>query len=103
MNRLAALALVAGCSSPAAVKQLALGEPPSGGLALSLRPNVAFPLDDTTDAELARAAGAFVAANLAPLQAEDVVFDGAVVDPDLISIALRQQYHGLPVIGGDLA
>ena len=102
MHRLAALALVVGCSSPRAVKPLVLGEPPSVDANIVVRPNVAFAVADTSDAELARAAGAFVQWQLAPFHADDVVFDGAVVDAELWSIALRQQYHGLPVIGGHL-
>lgn len=102
LHRLAALVVVVGCSTPVPIAPLALGEPPSGELALSLRPNTPFPIADTSDAELARAAAAFVAAELSPLQADDVVFDGAVVDQDLITIALRQQYHGIPVVGGQL-
>jgi hypothetical protein len=98
MHRLAALALVVGCSSPPTVKPLVLGEPPSFDTNVTMRPNVAFDAADTSDAELARAAIQFARSELGA----EVVFDGAVVDPDLISIALRQEYNGLPVVGGHL-
>lgn len=102
MARLPALAILVGCSSPPAVAPLVLGEPPAAEANLALHPNVAFGAAGTTDAELARAAGAFVQWQLAPFQADDVAFDGAVVDPELVTVALRQQYHGIPVVGGHL-
>ena len=98
MHRLAALALVVGCSSPSAPRAFVLGEPPSFDPNVSLRPNLPFDTRDTTDDALAREAIAFAQRELGA----EVVFDGAVVDPDLISIALRQQYNGVPVIGGHL-
>ncbi|HLL25927.1 MAG TPA: hypothetical protein VK427_27505, partial [Kofleriaceae bacterium] len=104
MYRLAALAVVLGCSQPQT--RIVLGEPPSedaaDALHVSAMPNVRFAIAGTSDDELAAAALAYVRDNLAPLAADDFAFAGAAVDPELISIQLAQRYHGLPVIGGHL-
>ena len=91
MHRLAALALVVGCSSPS-MKPFVLGEPPSYEMNVSLTPNVAF------DAQAIESEALRVARELG----YEVEYAGAVVDPDLITVALNQTHHGLPVIGGHL-
>ncbi|CAN5803067.1 hypothetical protein BH11MYX3_BH11MYX3_15430 [soil metagenome] len=108
--------LLLGCSSSPA--PLALGEPPSeweqapvashrGAWDIEIDPvlgtarslsgaGVAF------GADIERDAIGFVRANADLFGTSELVVDGTVIDPELSSIALVQQHHGIPVIGGHL-
>jgi len=63
---------------------------------------IPFAVADPSDAELARAARAFVRAHADLFGTAELAFAGAVVDRDLWSIALAQHHRGLPVISGHL-
>jgi hypothetical protein len=63
---------------------------------------IPFVTTGTSDAELERAALAFVRDQRAMFGTDELAFAGAVIDPDLWSIALAQRHRGLPVISGHL-
>jgi hypothetical protein len=119
-----AVALVIACGSPTRPEALAIGQPPSEQFApsivraddaweIELDPalgtarrmrgaGVAFDAADRSDAELARAAIAFVRDHAELFGAAELSYAGAVVDPELTSIMLTQHHRGVPVIGGHL-
>ncbi len=56
----------------------------------------------TSDAQLEQAALAFVREHVALFGTGELVFDGALVDRELWSIALAQRHRGIPVVAGHL-
>jgi hypothetical protein len=65
-------------------------------------PGIPFAADGTSDAELERAAVAFVREHVELFGTDELVFDGAVVDRDLWTIMLAQRHRGVPVLSAHL-
>ncbi|MBS1118481.1 MAG: cysteine-rich repeat protein [Deltaproteobacteria bacterium] len=63
---------------------------------------VPFVTSGTSEGALERAALAFVREQPGLFGTDELVFDGAVLDRELWSIALAQRHHGLPVVSAHL-